>query len=214
MGPAGFERRTSGVDCRKHPMRSPVSAGQVLVSTPCILPTNAVKTRCHSVQPHRKLHEHATPLAAVTTAAAAHHADLRTRLTKHTNALVAAVATRTGHESAQRTLVDFLRTELLPHVRMEETLLYAAVGTEQTALLVRAMEDEHRKIVGLIDEVEQAGNGTDVAVAAGALAALCDVRIEQENRHLLPALAEAGVDLSALLTDSPEIVGDTAARMA
>lgn len=152
-------------------------------------------------------------LAAVTAAAEAHHADLQTRLTKHTNALVAAVATRTGHEWAQRTLVDFLRAELLPHVEMEETLLYAAVGTEQPVLLIRAMEDEHRRIVGLIDEVEQAGNGTDVAVAAGALAALCAVRIEQENRHLLPALAEAGVDLSALLTNSPEIIGDTATRM-
>lgn len=147
--------------------------------------------------------------ASVTAAAEAYHAELQAGLARRTEALVAAVATRTPHESAQRELVDFLRAELLPHAEVEETLLYAAASTEPTALLVRAMQDEHRMLAALIEEVEHATNGMDAAVAAGALLVLCDVRIEQENRLLLPALAAAGVDLNTLLTDYPEIVGDT-----
>lgn len=149
-------------------------------------------------------------IAPVIAAAEAHHADLQARLTQRTEALVAAVATRTPYEGAQQKLVDFLRAELLPHAEVEEALLYAAASTEQTALLVRAMADEHRMLAALIEEVDQATNGMDAAVAAGALVVLCDVRIEQENRLLLPALAEAGVDLSTLLHEAPEIVGDTA----
>ena len=148
-------------------------------------------------------------IAPVITDAEAHHVYLQTRLTERTEALLATVATRTPHEEAQRELVDFLRAELLPHAEVEETLLYAAASTEQTALLVRAMADEHRMLAALIDEVDQATTALDAAVAAGALVVLCDVRIEQENRILLPALAEAGVDLTALLTEAPEIVGDT-----
>lgn len=148
-------------------------------------------------------------VSQVTAAAEAHHAELRDRLTQRTEALVAAVATRTPHEPAQRKLVDFLRAELLPHAEVEEDLLYAAASTEPTTLLVRAMQDEHRMLAALIDEVEQTTNPMDAAMAAGALVVLCDVRIEQENRHLLPALAEAGVDLTALLQEAPEIIGDT-----
>src|SRR5665811_807725 len=86
-----------------------------------------------------------------------------------------------------------------------------ASGTHQTqtSLLVRAMTDEHRMMVALIDEVDQAATAIDAAVAAGALVVLRDVRIEQENRLLLPALAEAGVDITTLLNETPEIIGDT-----
>ena len=146
------------------------------------------------------------------TAAAAHHADLQTRLTQRTEAFLAAVAGGSSCEAKWRELVNFLRTELLPHAEVEDALLYTAVRTDTTALLVRAMQDEHRMIAALIDEVEQATTPMDAAVAAGALVVLCDVRIEQENVHLLPALEAAGLDLVGLLGSHPEIVGNTTAR--
>lgn len=148
--------------------------------------------------------------ATLNHAAEAHHAELQTGLTQLTETLLTSVANRAPHQPAQRELVDFLRGQLLPHAEVEQTLLYAA-GTHQTqtSLLVRAMTDEHRMMVALIDEVDQAATAIDAAVAAGAVVVLCDVRIEQENRLLLPALAEAGVDITTLLNETPEIIGDT-----
>lgn len=144
-------------------------------------------------------------------AAAAHHADLRTRLTQHTEAFIGAIAAGSSFEVARRELIAFLRTELLPHAEVEDALLYTAVRTVTTGPLARAMQDEHRMIAALIDEVEQATTPMDAAVAAGALVVLCDVRIKQEDVHLLPALEAAGIDLSELLGHHPEIVGQTTA---
>lgn len=147
----------------------------------------------------------------VLAAAAAHHADLRTRLTDLTEAFIATIAADSPDPAPGGKLVAFLRTELLPHAEVEDELLYTAVRTDRTALLVRAMQDEHRMIAALIDEIECATTPMDAAVAAGALVVLCDVRIEQENVHLLPALEEAGLDLAGLLGDHPEIIGETTA---
>ena len=151
----------------------------------------------------------ASPVLA---AAAAHHADLRTRLTQLTETFIGAIAAGSSDPAPGGELVAFLRTELLPHAEVEDRLLYTAVRTDRTALLVRAMQDEHRMIAALIDEVEQASTPMDAAVAAGALVVLCDVRIEQENVHLLPALEAAGLDLAGLLGGHAEIVGKSAAR--
>jgi hypothetical protein len=138
-----------------------------------------------------------------------HHAALRAGLTERTEAFIAAIAVNRPYEWERTDLTNFLRAELLPHAEVENELIYAAAEAEQTALLIRAMEDEHRMLIALVDEVEQAVTVTDAVIAAGALVVLFDVRVEQENRHLLPALAASGVDLSRLLADRPEIVGDT-----
>lgn len=148
----------------------------------------------------------------VLAAAAAHHADLRARLTQLTEAFIGEIAAGSSAPGPAGELITFLRTELLPHAEVEDSLLYTAVRTDRTALLVRAMQDEHRMIAVLVDEVEQATTPMDAAIAAGALVVLCDVRIEQENVHLLPALERAGIDLAELLGDHPEIVGKTTAR--
>jgi hypothetical protein len=63
-------------------------------------------------------------------------------------------------------------------------------------------------IAALIDEVGQAATGLEAAIAAGALVVLCEVRIEQEDRHLLPALEAAGLDLARLLGEHAELVGE------
>ncbi|HET7326596.1 MAG TPA: hemerythrin domain-containing protein [Nocardioidaceae bacterium] len=149
------------------------------------------------------------PISPAAAAVEAHHAQLRTRLTERTDALIDAVARHRPHEEPRRELVDFLRTDLLPHVEAEESLLYTAAAAAPIQLLARAMEDEHRMVRALIDEVAQTTDGMDAAAAASALVVLCDVRIEQEDRLLLPALTEAGVDLATVLGDHPEIVGPT-----
>ncbi|HET7388949.1 MAG TPA: hemerythrin domain-containing protein [Nocardioidaceae bacterium] len=150
----------------------------------------------------------------VLAAAAAHHADLRARLTELTETFIAAIAAGASDPAPGGKMIAFLRNELLPHAEVEDQLLYTAVRTDRTALLVRAMQDEHRMIAALIDEIEQATTPMDAAVAASALVVLCDVRIEQESVHLLPALKDAGLDLAGLLGGHPELVGGTGASPA
>lgn len=146
------------------------------------------------------------PAATVSVAVQSHHAALQAELTSLSEALLGTVSSGTGHGPAQRRLVQFLRAELLPHVEVEQDLLYAAGGGPAIALLVRAMRDEHRMVVALVDELDGAVRGVEAAAAAGALVVLCAVLIEQEDTHLVPALAGAGFDLG-LVGARPEMVG-------
>ena len=146
------------------------------------------------------------PQSPALTAARTHHDDLRAGLTELAESFIATVADGAPTRAARDRLVSFLRTELLPHAESEETLLYNTIRTPATGLLIRAIHDEHRMMAALINEVEQ-GRAMEAAIAAGALVVLVDVRIEQENTQLLPALAAAGLDLGGLLGDHPEIVG-------
>lgn len=139
-------------------------------------------------------------------AAKTYHDDLRAGLTELTESFIAAVTDGGPTRTARDRLVSFLRTELVPHTEAEEALLYEAAETPATALLTRAMRDEHRMMAALIKEVEQ-GRTMESVVAAGALVVLCDVRIQQENEQLLPSLAAAGLDLGGLVANRPEIVG-------
>lgn len=153
-----------------------------------------------------------TSLDSVSSARSAvvtHHAALRHRLHELTEQFISAIDTGVPTTATRQELVTFLRTELLPHAELEDALLYTGVRTDRTALLVRAMQDEHRMITDLVDRVERADAGLEAAIAAGALVVLCDVRIEQENNHLLPTLETAGLDLNSLLGSHPELVGDT-----
>lgn len=145
--------------------------------------------------------------SAALTAVKTHHDDLRAGLTELTESFITAVADEGPTRTARDRLVSFLSTELLPHTEAEESLLYgAARTTPATALLTRAMHDEHRMMAALIREVEQSTTMESV-IAAGALVVLCDIRIQQENEQLLPSLAAAGVDLDGLLQEKPEISG-------
>ncbi|QDP96875.1 hypothetical protein FOE78_13975 [Microlunatus elymi] len=149
-----------------------------------------------------------TTPSPVLAAAAAHHDSLLTDLSRLTEAFITAVTEGPASQLQRAALVAFLHAELLPHAESEDALLYTAVRTPRTALLTRAMQDEHRMMRALVDEVEHAGSPMDAAVAASALVVLSEVRIAQENEHLLPSLEAAGLDLSRLLDGHPEITGD------
>ncbi|RBY84929.1 hypothetical protein [Blastococcus sp. TF02A-30] len=141
------------------------------------------------------------------TAVENHHEDLRDRLVWRTEALICAVADRRPYESAYQDLVEFLDDELLPHMEVEAGLLFTAGGNATTALLIAAMQEEHRMMTTLVREIERASNAMDLAIATGSLVVLFDVCAHQEDRYLVPALTEAGVDLGTLVENAPEIVG-------
>jgi len=150
-----------------------------------------------------------TLLEPAVTAAQTNHEELRHALVRHTEYLIAAVASNTPFEPAQHRLVEFLRTELLPHTAEEEDLIDVAADTTSTGLLAHVMQDEHRLIGVLSRVVERATDPIDAAVAAGALAVLFDVCVLLEDDHLLPALSGTDVDLNALLGDSTADLADT-----
>ena len=143
-------------------------------------------------------------------ATAAHHAVLLSRLMRRAGEFLDAAAAGSRPTEAREALVEFLRNELLPHLESENALLFTAVRTDKTALLARAMQDQHRMLVRLVEEVEECTTPMDAGVAAGALVVLCQVRVEQEDTRLLPALDGAGLDMDRLVGHRSELVGETA----
>lgn len=136
----------------------------------------------------------------------AHHAQLAGALTAHVERLLAAGA---AWQPARDALVQWARTELVPHAQAEEKTLYpAAAAAERARLLVDAMVAEHGVIVGLVDEVAGATDGIRAAAAGRALQALFDTHLVKENEQVLPLLAQApDVDLAGLLGGMHELLG-------
>jgi iron-sulfur cluster repair protein YtfE (RIC family) len=144
---------------------------------------------------------------AALSAARDHHAELRDALVERTEHLLDAVGAGRSHLSARDQLLAFLRSDLFPHLDGEASLLYTGTATRQVALLVQAMQDEHRMLKAVIEQLADNEDPLQSACLASALVVLFDVRAEQEDQLLLPALAAYGLPLPTVLADHPEIVG-------
>lgn len=139
-----------------------------------------------------------------------HHGRIRAELTGLVDALSSVVAACEPHEPARRELVTFLRNELLLHLETERKLLYVVGSSfEPTEKLADSMAIGHRQILERFHLLEKRDSGMDLAVAAGTILALIELRLETENTVLLPALAASGVELETLLAGRTEILGDT-----
>ncbi|MET9340796.1 hypothetical protein [Nonomuraea sp. NPDC003804] len=92
-----------------------------------------------------------------------------------------------------------------------EGRLVVVVVLPATGLLVRAMRDEHVTLWALADELASATTSGEIVSTSSALNALFQSHLHKENDVLLPALADHGVDLAALLGDAHEILGEPAA---
>ncbi len=130
--------------------------------------------------------------------------DLRARVA----ALRDAVRSGTDHAPARDAVIAYLDGELLPHAAAEETALYPAGDTGVTAMLVRAMRDEHRNLVGRVGALRGTTGALDAATDAGAILALFESHLSKENDLLIPALvANPDVPLADLLRGMHELVG-------
>ncbi len=142
----------------------------------------------------------------------AHHASLAEGLTERVAKLFRAVNELSPRvEGARTELAYYCEAELLPHARAEEDSLYRA-GAElpEVRLLVAAMLAEHAALRALIDEVFTAFSTGKLIAAAGALRSLFDAHLAKENDLLIPALADAGVDLTRVVGHLHEILGPSA----
>ena len=149
--------------------------------------------------------------ATAATAIEQHHAELSGALTARVEALVSAAGRGDGPaaSAARNALVEWSRTELVPHAQAEEEALYpAAQGLERGRLLVDGMLAEHKVIIGLVDQLQRTSDPARALAAAGALQAVFASHLQKENELILPLLTEApGVSLAALLEGMHEQLG-------
>ncbi|MDA8368684.1 MAG: DUF2249 domain-containing protein [Nocardiopsaceae bacterium] len=147
---------------------------------------------------------------ATITAIRSHHAQLGRTLADHTLTIQDAIDRLSVPAERRARLVDFCSTEVLPHAAAEEETLYStAAELPELRLLVRAMREEHTVLRDLVGRLEAAQTQGEIAGTAAALNALFQTHLAKENDLLLPALAEAGVDLDSLLTGMHDILGST-----
>lgn len=138
----------------------------------------------------------------------AHHDQLGRTMSDHTVTIVRSIDKLQSPSARQEVLVAFCAEEVLPHAEAEEETLYRVADTlPATRLLAQAMRDEHVLLRDRVDELERASTSGEAVAAAAALNVLFQSHLDKENELLLPALADAGVDLAALLDGMHEILG-------
>lgn len=129
----------------------------------------------------------------------AHHRLMLDEVRPLVESLLRAASDGTDPQPTHEALTRWCRTELLPHARAEESVLYPVAGTI-TPLLVGAMISEHAHLATLIGELEAQSHPVRIAAAARALFAVLESHIGKENEFLLPLLtADPGISVSALL---------------
>lgn len=138
----------------------------------------------------------------------AHHLELAAGLRQRVAGLLAAVREQRPHAEAHARVLEHLEGEVLPHARAEEQALYPVADTGATAMLVRAMRDEHRDLTGRVEGLHGERDPVGAAASASAILALFDSHLHKENDLLIPVLAEApGVSLASLLAGMHELLG-------
>jgi hypothetical protein len=138
----------------------------------------------------------------------AHHLELRDTLRARVGDLRDAVRAGRRHSVSEGAVIGYLEDDLLPHAAAEEAALYPAGDTGLTALLVRAMREEHKGIVANVERLRGAADGLEAVATASAILALFEAHLWKENELLIPALvADPNVSLGELLSGLHELVG-------
>ncbi|MFD6164034.1 DUF2249 domain-containing protein [Oerskovia sp. NPDC060287] len=142
-------------------------------------------------------------------AVVAHHTEMNGTLGLLVEALVQAVESGVPAAVAHRRLVDWTRTDLLPHAQAEEAAMYPhAHRDEHARLLVDAMIAEHGVIGELVDALDNAATPVRAAAHARALQVLFETHMTKENEQILPLLAlSPDVSLAGVLDGLHELLG-------
>jgi hemerythrin HHE cation binding domain-containing protein len=137
-----------------------------------------------------------------------HHTKLLHEMERRTGAVIAAAASGTPYEPPVLALGEFVADEILPHAEAEEQMLYpAAEAIPAAVLLIRAMKDDHRQLGSLAGRLAEDAGAVTAATTAASIATLFAMHVAKENDLVLPVLAEAGVDLNALLAGMHHLLG-------
>jgi hypothetical protein len=142
------------------------------------------------------------------TAVLDHHTKLLHEMERRAGAVIAAAVSGAPYEPSVLALGEFVADDILPHAEAEEQTLYpAAAAIPAAALLIRAMKDEHRQLGSLAGRLAEDAGAVTAATIAASIATLFAAHVAKENDLVLPALAEAGVDLPDLLAGMHHLVG-------
>ncbi len=131
-----------------------------------------------------------------------HHAQMAGAIATLSETVIAAASA--GAEGpvrdARDQLVDWCRTELLPHALVEGEVLYAAARAQvEGRLLIDAMVADQSSLDVLITQLES-DDPVRIAAAAHALHVLLSLHIDKENNYVVPLLAATpGLSLADLL---------------
>lgn len=149
--------------------------------------------------------------AAAIDAIEEHHAELAGALRGRVQSLVDAVSDGNDRlaATARRELAAWCRRELVPHAEAEEAALYPpGQATTEARLLVTAMVDEHRDLVGLVGALGEDDDPVAAVGTARALEVLFAAHVRKENEQLLPLLArQPGVSIESLLDGMHDALG-------
>jgi uncharacterized protein (DUF2249 family)/iron-sulfur cluster repair protein YtfE (RIC family) len=144
-------------------------------------------------------------------AVVAHHTEMNGTLGLLVEALVQAAESNDapGATTAHRRLVEWTRSDLLPHAQAEEEAMYPHAHRDpQARLLVDAMIAEHHVIGGLVDTLDAAASPVRAAALGRALQVLFDAHMTKENEQILPLLAQSsGVSLAGVLDGMHDLLG-------
>lgn len=138
-------------------------------------------------------------IGAISRTSQSHHDRLWATLVERADQLMAAADAGTDYAASHGAFLGLLRGDMLAHLQAETEVIYAKLRAVGTVGLADSLEADHAVIVDLIDEVERAATPAVAARAARALVVLVALRIEKEEKIVLPALTEAGVDVNTLL---------------
>lgn len=146
--------------------------------------------------------------ASVIDAIKSHHDTLSAELSTLTSQVLHDA--KNGDAVSSRTaMVEWCRSELLPHAAAEERTIYdAGTGIPEARLLVRAMGEEHLVIQAAVISLADATGPVQTAAAAATVKALFDNHLTKENDLLLPVLDSAGIDLAPLLAGMHQVLGE------
>ena len=128
-------------------------------------------------------------------------------LTARVYAVIGAVARGADPEPSRGELLDYLTREVVPHLRTEERMVYNLARGAGERGLVAAMEVDHRALLRQVESIKKAATPLEAAMAARAFLVLFALRMEKEEKVLLPVLAAQGLDVRELIEGRPEIVG-------
>ncbi|HAM23657.1 MAG TPA: cation-binding protein [Actinobacteria bacterium] len=139
----------------------------------------------------------------------AHHEQMLTTIGLRVRALTDAVNAGNDVSATQKALVEYCRTELLPHAKAEEATLYPQAGIDpHLRALVQAMIAEHSILTELVEQLARDTEPGDVAAAAGGLWTLINSHVSKESEYVLPHIAtDPDTSLTELVVGLHELVG-------
>jgi hypothetical protein len=141
-----------------------------------------------------------TTTAEIVSAVTSHHAELQASLSARVDAVLAAARNGGPYDAAVVDLDRLLATDIVPHARAEEDVLYAAATGPTLRPLVAGMMFEHATLLALAAELPSAATAVDAGAVARAIREVFIGHVRRENELLLPALADdPDTDLPALL---------------